>query len=156
MGLDVPRAHAPGVQGDDLVIEAWEAARVLRDQQRVELTVAVARDVQHHAVIGQGDRLLRIAVAVIAGRLLVLVIEVRFHLGGQHALGQPLLQFADQAVVAQQGSTVLAALQQLVDQFVINRGLVASCYGILLGSLSWLSTQNFIHSRLLSHSQRSP
>jgi hypothetical protein len=38
---------------------------------------------------------------------------------------------------------VLAALQQLVDQCVVNAGLVASCHETLLGSLSWLNTQNF-------------
>jgi hypothetical protein len=36
-----------------------------------------------------------IAVAVITGGLLRLVIEMHIHLGGQHALGQSLLQFAD-------------------------------------------------------------
>src|SRR3954471_21215675 len=29
---DLPRAHAPGVHRDDLVVEAWEAALVLGDQ----------------------------------------------------------------------------------------------------------------------------
>lgn len=142
----VPRAHTPGVQGDDLVIEAGKPACVLRDQQRVKLAVAVTRNVQNHAVIGQGDRLLRIAIAVIARGLLLFVTEMLVHLGGQHAFGQSLLQFPNQAVIAEQSSAVLAPIQQLIDQIVVNRGLRTSCHGILLGSLSWLNTQNFLHS----------
>jgi hypothetical protein len=67
------------------------------------------------------------------------------HLGRQAVFSQSLLQFADQAIVAEQCSAVLAAFQQLVDQFIVNRRLVASCDGIRLGSLSWLSTQNFLY-----------
>ena len=71
--------------------------------------------------------------------------EMLVHLGGEHAFGQSLLQFADQAVITEQRSAVLAPFQQLVDQLVVNRGLGASCHEILLGSLSWLRTQNFLH-----------
>jgi hypothetical protein len=73
---------------------------------------------------------------MITGGLLRLVIEMHVHLGGQHALGQSLLQFADQPVVAEQSSAMLSALQQRVDQLVVKRGLAASCHEILLGSLS--------------------
>ena len=145
MRLDVPRAHATGVQGDDLVIEAGKPARVLGDQQRIELAIPVTRNIQHHAVIDHRDRFLRIAVAVIAGRLLIIVIEMNVHLGRQHTFRQSLLQFSDQAIVAEQCRAVFAALQQLVNQFVFNRGLGASCHEILLGPLSWLNTQNFLH-----------
>ncbi|MCE7523793.1 hypothetical protein, partial [Alloalcanivorax xenomutans] len=40
---------------------------------------------------------------------------------------------------------MLAAFQQLVDQFIVNRRFASSCHEILLGSLSWLKTQNSGH-----------
>ena len=55
------------------------------------------------------------------GLLLVRVIEMRLHLAFEHAFGQSLLQLADQAVVAQQVSAVLATVQQLVDQLIGKR-----------------------------------
>src|SRR5690606_31290083 len=60
-------------------------------------------------------------------------------------LRQALLQLADQTVVAQQPGAVLAPLQQLVDQLIINRRFGASCHVPLLGSVSWLNTQNLLH-----------
>jgi hypothetical protein len=43
---------------------------------------------------------------------------------------------------------MLAAFQQLVDQFIVNRRFASSCHEILLGSLSWLKTQNSGHPPL--------
>jgi len=44
MRLDVACAHAPGVQGNDLLVEAGEAALVFGDQLRIKTTVPIARD----------------------------------------------------------------------------------------------------------------
>jgi len=46
MRLDLARAHAAGVQGNDLLVEAGEAALVLGDELRVEPTVPIARNEQ--------------------------------------------------------------------------------------------------------------
>src|SRR5690606_23442238 len=98
-----------------------------------------------HAILGHRHRLSGIAVAVVTGRLLLLILEVYIQLSGQHPLRQALLQLADQTVVAQQPGAVLAPLQQLVDQLIINRRFGASCHVPLLGSVSWLNTQNLLH-----------
>src|SRR5690606_20358715 len=81
-----------------------------------------------HAILGHRHRLSGIAVAVVTGRLLLLILEVYIQLSGQHPLRQALLQLADQTVVAQQPGAVLAPLQQLVDQLIINRRFGASCH----------------------------
>jgi hypothetical protein len=44
--LDVAAGQALGVQGQDLVVEAAQAALVLADELRLEGAVAVARDVE--------------------------------------------------------------------------------------------------------------
>src|SRR5690606_19213484 len=98
-----------------------------------------------HAILGHRHRLSGIAVAVVTGRLLLLILEVYIQLSGQHPLRQALLQLADQTVVAQQPGAVLAPLQQLVDQLIINRRFGASCHVPLLGSVAWLNTQNLLH-----------
>src|SRR5690606_430877 len=103
-----------------------------------------------HAILGHRHRLSGIAVAVVTGRLLLLILEVYIQLSGQHPLRQALLQLADQTVVAQQPGAVLAPLQQLVDQLIINRRFGASCHVPLLGSVSWLNTQNLLHPRMES------
>jgi hypothetical protein len=41
--LDLPDRHAPGVERENLVVEAGEAALVLRDQPRLERAFAIAR-----------------------------------------------------------------------------------------------------------------
>ena len=58
---------------------------------------------------------------MVAGLLLVRLIEMRLHLTFEHALRQSLLELSDQAIVAQQVGAVLAPLQQLVDQFIGKR-----------------------------------
>src|SRR5690606_7116811 len=98
-----------------------------------------------HAILGHRHRLSGIAVAVVTGRLLLLILEVYIQLSGQHPLRQALLQLADQTVVAQQPGAVLAPLQQLVDQLIINRRFGASCHVPPLGSVAWLTTQNLLH-----------
>lgn len=43
-GPEVSRAHAAGLHGDDLLVEAAEVAGVLGQQDRLETTLAVSRD----------------------------------------------------------------------------------------------------------------
>ena len=67
VALDLADRHAPGVQRDDLVVEAVQAALALGHDLRFEAAVAITRHVDlHHAVLGQ-HRLGIAAVAVVAG-----------------------------------------------------------------------------------------
>src|SRR5699024_5891721 len=77
--------------------------------------------------------------------LLLLLVEVYVKLRSEHPLCRPLLQLADQAVVAEQPRAVLAPHQQLVEQFVVDRWFGVCCHVPLLGSLSWVNTQNSLH-----------
>src|SRR4051812_20224335 len=92
---DLPRAHAPGVHRDDLVVEAWEAALVLGDQLRVEARLPVPGDLELDlAGVGE-DALAAVAVAAVAG---LLTTEMMIHLRVQRPLGQCLLQAVEEAV----------------------------------------------------------
>src|SRR3954454_21289610 len=92
---DLPRAHAPGVHRDDLVVEAWEAALVLGDQLRVEARLPVPGDLELDlAGVGE-DALAAVAVAAVAG---LLTAEMMIHLRVQRPLGQGLLQAVEEAV----------------------------------------------------------
>ena len=44
MASNVARAHAAGVQGNDLLVETGEAVLVFGNELRVESTVPIARD----------------------------------------------------------------------------------------------------------------
>ena len=94
--LDLAHRHAARIHGDDLVVEAREAALVLGDQDRLEAALAVARHLDaHRTSVGQHS-LGAGAVAVVA-RILGLgrarrVAQVVAELGAQRALDQRLLE----------------------------------------------------------------
>ena len=115
VALDVARAHAAGVQRDDLVVETGKAPPVLRDQRGVESAVPVARDRQLQRPFRRQHRLRARAVAVVGNAGLGLVRQVHVHLGVEHALGQRLLQIPDQATGVQYALRITAG-QQLVQQ----------------------------------------
>ena len=94
--LDLAYRHAAGVHGDDLVVEAGEAALVLGDEQRLEAAFAVARHVNpYRPILGQ-DGLAAHPIAVVAAivrpRLAGRVAQVVGELGPQRALDQRLLE----------------------------------------------------------------
>jgi len=97
--LDVAGGQALGVQGQDLLVEAGQAALVLADELGLEGASAVARDVQRDVAHLTLDGLLGVAVAAVLGgavagvgrlegqgRLNGLAGEVGGHLGVEHAL----------------------------------------------------------------------
>ena len=55
--LDIPGAHAAGVEGDDLVVESGKAPPVFADQRRTETVMPVARNRQLERAIGGENRL---------------------------------------------------------------------------------------------------
>ena len=126
MTLDVAHAHAAGVHRDDLVIEAGKATLVLRDQLRFEGPAPVARDLELDLARVRDDRLLAVAVAMVAARLSAtprarcLALEVLVHLGVEHPFCQRLLDLGHQTFG---GKDLLRirALQQLIHQFVLDR-----------------------------------
>src|SRR5262249_4959810 len=64
--LDVARGQAVGVQSQDLVVEAAQAALVLADELWLEGAVAVARDVEANLAELALDGFLGVAVAAVA------------------------------------------------------------------------------------------
>lgn len=119
---DLPGAHAPGIHGHDLVVEAGEAPLVLGDELGIERRLPVPRDLQLDPAGLGGDRLPSIAVAAVAD---LVARQVMVHLGVQGALGQRLLQIVEQAVGVE-GRLGIGAGQQLVQEFVRNAGGFAS------------------------------
>jgi hypothetical protein len=78
--LDLTERHPPGIERDDLFIEAVEARLVLLDQLRLELGSAVTRNVDLHLPALAAQRLRRCAVArvagVVASRVVLLLSEM--------------------------------------------------------------------------------
>ena len=94
--LDLAHRHAARVHGDDLVVEAGEASFVLRDQDRGEASVPVARDVDaQRPFLGQDGLAARpVAMVVGVGRLFGprRVAQVVGELRPQGAFDQRLLE----------------------------------------------------------------
>jgi hypothetical protein len=65
MADDLAGAHAAGVQRDDLVVKAREAALVLGDQLRIKPGLAVARNLQLDLAGIGNNRLLAITISPI-------------------------------------------------------------------------------------------
>src|SRR5215813_12401690 len=66
MPLDLARGHPPRVERNDLVVEAVEARLPLFDELRLELSIAVPRDLDRDLSLLALERLTRLAVAGIA------------------------------------------------------------------------------------------
>ena len=80
MRLDIPRAQTARVQSDDFMVESRKPALVLRNQRWVEASVPIAGNRQLHFAVFAEYRLLTRTVAMIAGLLLRLRIEMDVHL----------------------------------------------------------------------------
>lgn len=105
MRLDVARAHAAGVQRNDLVVEARKAALILADQRWIETTVSVPRNIKHHPLRARIDRLRARAVTLITSGPFRLIRQVNVHLGTEHPFGQRLLQLRRQTLKIQRRSS---------------------------------------------------
>ena len=66
VAVDVPRAHAAGVERDNLVVKARKAPPVLGNQRRIEAPVPIARNRQLHRPLGREHGLGAAAVAVVS------------------------------------------------------------------------------------------
>jgi hypothetical protein len=62
--LDLSDGHALGVHGDELVVEAGEAARMIRDQDRLEHAVAIPGELDRQRPFLGEHRLAGTAIAV--------------------------------------------------------------------------------------------
>ena len=125
VALDLAGAHAAGVHGDDLVVEAGEAALVLGDELRVEGRQPVARDLQLELAGAGQHRLRAVAVAAVGPAVRLAALEVVVEFGVQRPLGERLLQPVQQAPVGQGGPGIRSA-QELVQQLIRDRRLFAS------------------------------
>ncbi|MNY60368.1 hypothetical protein D3C86_1969090 [compost metagenome] len=94
--LDLAHRHASGVHGDNLVVKARETPLVLRDKQRREAAVAVARHLDTHRAFPGEYRLGALAVALVGdiGGLggTAGVAQVMVHLTAERTLDQGLLE----------------------------------------------------------------
>ena len=122
MALDIARAHAPGVHGDDLVVEVRPARLVLADQLGIERALAIPGYVDRQIAPIVLERLGRLAVARVAavpavGGML-LIAEVIGELGFQDPLGHALLHALEQAVFAEQILGVHPIFHQIVEKTV--------------------------------------
>ena len=116
--LDLPRRHAAGVHGDDLVVESGEAPLVLADQHRLEAPLTVAGDIDpQRTVLGQ-HRLGARPIAVIARRLgLLSAGEVPEVMGESSAPRQRSIRaFLNALEAALTASALIGTLDALVDQ----------------------------------------
>jgi hypothetical protein len=121
VSLDLPHRQAPGIQGDDLVVEAIQAGLALGHDLRFKGAITIARHLDlDRSVLGQ-DRLGRGPIAVVArpaaGRIALLVAEMVRQFGAQRSLEQRLLELLEQAVLTQQVFRLLVARQKLVKMF---------------------------------------
>jgi hypothetical protein len=118
MSSAISRVLIPAcVQVNDLIVEPGEAPPILADQYRVEppLPVPQNRQLQLAGVGNYG--LAAVAVAMIAGVFLHRSAQMMVHLGIQHPLRQPLLQFVDQPAALEHRCRV-ATGQQLIHHLV--------------------------------------
>src|SRR5574340_1621971 len=120
MALDLPHGHAPGVEGDDLVIEAGPAGLVLGDQQRLEGAVAVAGNFDGQFAKLALEGLPALAVAGIASGvghgLVPGVAQMLGHFGIERLLDQELGQLLQEAILADQVFGFLVVGQQAGQQ----------------------------------------
>ena len=92
MTLDLPHRHAAGVHRDDLLVEAREPPFVLGDQLRLEVAGTITRYRDLHPPRLPDQRLLREAVAMIAGPGLPWFNQMVRQLGVQSLLRECFLQ----------------------------------------------------------------
>src|SRR5215468_9907706 len=94
MPLDLAAGHPTRVERDDLVVEAVEPSLSFLDELRIELPVAVTRDLDRDLALLAFESLARLAVAGIAGvlsfRRVFLVTEMMSHLSVKDPLNQGL------------------------------------------------------------------
>jgi hypothetical protein len=119
---DVPRRHSPGIEGEDLVIEALKTPLALSDDLRLKGSVSIPRRVDlHRAVVGD-QRLRRRPVARVprtARRLEVrFIAEMVSQLDLHRPLDQALGQLAQQATLAGDLLPRFGASEELVDHLI--------------------------------------
>ncbi len=124
MAADIPHAHPPRIHGDDLVIEPVDPGLALADQARLEAAIPIARNVDLES---SGLALHGLAPGAVPpvrlhrrGRLTGFVAQVIRQFRSQHPLHQRSLEPLHQTAVAKQVLRPLAALQQFVDQVVVD------------------------------------
>src|SRR5262249_2365885 len=121
MPLDLAGGHSPGVERDDLVVEAVEPGLSLLDELRIELAVAVPRDLDRDLSLLALECLARFAVAGIAGVFslgrVLLVGEMMGQLSLQDSFNQGFGELLEEAALAEQVLRFLVVLQKFVEEF---------------------------------------
>src|SRR5262245_62018855 len=100
MPLDLSGGHSTRVERDDLVVEAVKPSLPLLDELRIELPVAVTRDLDRDLALLAFERLARLAIAGIAGvssfGRVLLVAEMMGHLSVQDSFDEGFGELLEQ------------------------------------------------------------
>ncbi len=98
--FDIPRRKAPGVEGEDLLVEPLKTPLTLLDDLRLEATITIPRGVDLHRPVLGHQRLWRTPIASVAraaGRLeMRLIPQMVSELDLHRSLDQPLRQLRKQ------------------------------------------------------------
>ena len=118
MALNFPRRHPSRIERQELLVEALEAPRILRNQPRSEAAVTVPRDPHGHRPRLGLHGLFRVAVAAVGapsfvGPVAALEAKMVVHLGLEHLVHHGLLELLEQPVGAPEVSALLRKLHQL-------------------------------------------
>jgi hypothetical protein len=103
MPLDLAGGHPTRVERDDLVVEVVEPSLPLLDELRIELLVAVTRDLDRDLALLAFERSARLAVAGVAGVLsfwrVFLVAEMMSHLSVQDPFNEGFGELLEQTIL---------------------------------------------------------
>ena len=130
----VAGAHAAGINGEDLVVEAPELAVVASDELGLEGALTVTRDLDLEGALVAAELLGGRSVATVGlalrGLLSALVAEVVGDLGLEGAVDESGSELLEKAVLANEVLGGLVALEEEVDEFVWDRGPVREIEGL--------------------------
>lgn len=162
MPLNLSYAQAPGVQRDDLVVEARPAGLLLGHHLRLEQRLAVTRNGQRQLAEIALEGFVAVTVtgitASVDDRSTLAMPQVLGHLGFQRTLDQHLGELLEQAVFANQIFRFLVIDQQAVgelDEFRVGlRSLGAFYYGHGYSLRLAVSCQMTVYTKLKTPSSR--
>src|SRR5215468_2180657 len=121
MPLDLAAGHPTRVERDDLVVEAVEPSLSFLDELRIELPVAVTRDLDRDLALLAFERLARLAIAGIAGvlsfRRVLLVTEMMSHLSIQDPFDEGFGELLEQTALSNQVFGLLVVFQKFIEDF---------------------------------------
>jgi hypothetical protein len=122
--LNVAGGHATGIQGQDFVIEAFQARLAFFDELRLERALPITRDVDFNVPLLSLHGLLAPTIAQVPVGVALAsmfgVAQVRVQFGFQAAFDHCLGQFFEQAAFSQDVLGCLVLFEQFINEFASN------------------------------------